>query len=159
MQSRPGHLSPNPFGRIGAYLPQVPVGRHRWPNLNDQTTLMSFSNAPLAHPALFKFIFKLMYICFSMLCSVQFSHVQLLATPWTTAHQASLSITNSWSLLKLMSIESVMPSISSSVTPFSSRPQSFPESGSFQISQLFASGGQSFRVSASTTVLPMNIQD
>ena len=38
------------------------------------------------------------------------SHVQLFATPWTVAHQASLSITNSWSLLKLMSIESVMPS-------------------------------------------------
>ena len=38
------------------------------------------------------------------------SHVQLFATPWTIAHQASLSITNSWSLLKLMSIKSVMPS-------------------------------------------------
>ena len=38
------------------------------------------------------------------------SHVRLFATPWTAAHQASLSITNSWSLLKLMSIESVMPS-------------------------------------------------
>ena len=38
------------------------------------------------------------------------SHLQLFATPWTAAHQASLSITNSWSLLKLMSIESVMPS-------------------------------------------------
>ena len=43
--------------------------------------------------------------------SVQsFSHVQFFTTPWTAAHQASLSITNSWSLLKLMSIESVMPS-------------------------------------------------
>ena len=42
--------------------------------------------------------------------SVQFSHVCLFATPWTAARQASLSITNSWSLLKLMSIESVMPS-------------------------------------------------
>ena len=38
------------------------------------------------------------------------SHVRVLATPWTAAHQASLSITNSWSLLKLMSIELVMPS-------------------------------------------------
>ena len=38
------------------------------------------------------------------------SHVQLFVTPWTEVHQASLSITNSWSLLKLMSIESVMPS-------------------------------------------------
>ena len=42
--------------------------------------------------------------------SVQFNHVRLFATPWTTACQASLSITNSWSLSKLMSIESVMPS-------------------------------------------------
>ena len=51
------------------------------------------------------------------------------------------------------------PAISSSVIPFSSYPQSFPASGSFQMSQLFASGGQSVGVSASTSVLPMNIQD
>ena len=51
------------------------------------------------------------------------------------------------------------PTISSPVVPFSSCPQSFPASGSFQISQLFASGGQSTGVSASTSVLPMNIQD
>ena len=51
------------------------------------------------------------------------------------------------------------PAISSSVVPFSSCPQSFPASGSFQINQLFASGGQSIRVSASTSVLPMNTQD
>ena len=51
------------------------------------------------------------------------------------------------------------PTISSSVDPFSSCPQSFPASGSFQMSQLFVSGGQSIRVSASASVLPMNIQD
>ena len=51
------------------------------------------------------------------------------------------------------------PTISSSVIPFSSCPQSFPASGSFQMSQLFTSGGQSIGVSASTSVLPMNIQD
>ena len=51
------------------------------------------------------------------------------------------------------------PIISSSVFPFSSCPQSFPASGSFQMSQLFTSGGQSFGVSASTSVLPMNTQD
>ena len=51
------------------------------------------------------------------------------------------------------------PTISSSVTPFSSCPQSFPASGSFQMSQLFASGGQSIGVSASTSALPMNTQD
>ena len=57
------------------------------------------------------------------------SHVRLFATPWTVAHQASLSFTISWSLLKLMSIESVMPS-----------------------------GGQGIGASASALVLPMNIQ-
>ena len=51
------------------------------------------------------------------------------------------------------------PAISSSVIPFSSCPQSFPASGSFQMSQLFASGGQSVGVSASTSVLPVNTQD
>ena len=51
------------------------------------------------------------------------------------------------------------PTISSSVVPFSSHPQSFPASGSFQMSQLFASGGQSIGVSASTSDLPMNIKD
>ena len=51
------------------------------------------------------------------------------------------------------------PTISSSVVPFSSHPQSFPASGSFQMSQFFPSGGQSIGVSASTSVLQMNIQD
>ena len=51
------------------------------------------------------------------------------------------------------------PTISSSVVPFSSCPQSFPASGSFQMSQLFASGGHSIGISASTSVLPTNAQD
>ena len=51
------------------------------------------------------------------------------------------------------------PTISSSVVPFSSCPQSFPASGSFPVSQFFASGGQSIGVSASASVLPVNIQD
>ena len=51
------------------------------------------------------------------------------------------------------------PTISSSVVPFSSCPQSFPASGSFQMSQIFTSGSQSIGVSASTSVLPMNTQD
>ena len=55
--------------------------------------------------------FEIHMILFFQFSSVQsLSHVQLFATPWITARQASLSITNSWSLLKLMSIESVMPS-------------------------------------------------
>ena len=84
----------------------------------------------------------------------------LFVMPWTAAHQASLSITNSWSLLELMSIESVMPSNRLILLhPLSSCLQSFPASGSFPMSQLIASGGQSIGASASTPVLPMNIQD
>ena len=76
------------------------------------------------------------------------SRVRLFVTPWAAARQASLSITTSWSLFKHMSIQSAMPSaISSSVVPFSSRPQSFPASGSFPVSQFFTSGGQSVGVS------------
>ena len=70
------------------------------------------------------------------------SRVRLFLTPWTAALQASLSITNSQSLLKLMFIESVTPSISPSVVPFSSCPQSFPGSGSFPKSQFFTPYGQ-----------------
>ena len=80
-------------------------------------------------------------------------------TSWTAARQASLSITSSQSLLKLMSVESVMPpTISSSVVPFSCL-QSFLTSGSFLMSWLFTSGGQSIWASASESVLTMNIQD
>ena len=63
-------------------------------------------------------------------------------------------------LLKLMSIELwCHPTVSSSVIPFSFHLQSFPASGSFQMSQIFASGGQSTGVSAWASVLPMNIED
>ena len=97
----------------------------------------------------------------SSLSSVQsLSHVQLFATQWTAACQASLSITNSRSLLKLMSIESVMPcnhlTLCHSLLLL---PQSFPASGSFPMSQFFASHGQSIGISASAFVPPMNIQD
>ena len=87
------------------------------------------------------------------------SRVQLFATPWTAARQSSLSITNSRSLLKLMSIDSVMPSNHLILfCPFYSHLQSFPASGSFPVSQLFASGGQSSGDSDSAAVPPMNIQ-
>ena len=96
----------------------------------------------------------------SLVPSVQLSHVRLFATPWTAACQASLSITNSWSLFKLMSIMLVMPSaISSSDVPFSSYLQSFPASGSIPVSRFSTSGGQSIGVSVSASVFPMNIQD
>ena len=83
------------------------------------------------------------------------SHVWLFMNPWTAAHQASLSITNSRSLLKLMWCH---PTISSSVTCFSFCLQSFPATGSFPMSYFFASGGQSITGSASISVPPMNIQ-
>ena len=96
------------------------------------------------------------------------SHVRLGETPRTAACQASLSFTISHSLLKFISIESVMPSnlchpclsvmlTSSSGIPFSSCCPPFPASGSFPMSQPFAPGGQSIGVSASASVLPMNI--
>ena len=98
--------------------------------------------------------------------SVQFSSVQslsrvwLFATPWIAAHQASLSITNSRvHPNSCASSRWCHPAISSSVVPFSSCPQSLPASGSFPVSQFFAWGGQSFGVSASASVLPMNTQD
>ena len=92
-------------------------------------------------------------LCFS---SVQLlSRVRLFVTPWTAARLASLSIANSRSLLKLMSVDSVMLSISSSVVPFSSCPQSFPAPGSFPMSQFFASCGQSIG-SFSFSISPSN---
>ena len=98
--------------------------------------------------------------CYMPVSVQSLSRVHLFATPWTAAHKASLSIIKSWSLLKLMSIESWWhPTISSSVVPFFSCLQSFPASGSFQMSHFFTSGGQSIGASASASVLLMNIQD
>ena len=99
------------------------------------------------------------YIIYQIRSDQSLSRVRLFATPWIAARQASLSITNSRSSLKLMSIESVCHPAISSVIPFSSCPQSLPASGSFPLSQLFTWGGQSTGVSASASVLPMNTQD
>ena len=103
--------------------------------------------------------FSLFYEKISSIQSL--SHVQLFATPWTAACQASLSITNFQNLLKLMSIESVMPSNHLILChhPLLLLPSVFSASGSFPMSQFFMSGGQSIGVSASTSVLPMNTQD
>ena len=100
-----------------------------------------------------------------MLVTVQFSSIQslscvwLFASPWTAAHQASLpsptprACSNSCPLSWWCH-----PTISSSLVPFSCL-QSFPASGSFQMSQFLTWGGQSIRLSASASVLPMNVQD
>ena len=97
---------------------------------------------------------------FSQSSSVQsLSCVWLFATAWTAARQASLSSTNSQACSSsCLSSLWCYPTISSCVIPFTSCPQSWPASGSFQMSHFFASGGQSIGVSASTSVLTMNIQ-
>ena len=98
--------------------------------------------------------------------SLQFSLVQFSCSVVSDSmdyskpvHDQSLTITNSQSLLKLMSIEldGCHPTISFSVILFSCLP--FPASGSFQMSQLFTSNDQSIGASASASVLPMNIED
>ena len=88
------------------------------------------------------------------------SRVPLFATPWTVARQASCpsptpgAYSNSCPLSQWCH-----PNISSSAVPFSSCLQSFPVSGSFPVSQFFTSSSQSTGVSASSSVLPVNIQD
>ena len=83
-----------------------------------------------------------------------------LVTPWTAAHQASLSITNSQSLFKVMSIESLMSSSHLIFChPLLHLPSMFSSIRMFSKHQYFASGSQSIGVSASASFLPMNIQD
>ena len=94
--------------------------------------------------------------------SVQFSSVAQLCRllAWTASRQAFLSITSSWSLLKLISIELVMPSNHLILCrPLLLPPSIFPSIKVFSNGQFFASGGQSIGASASASVLPMNIQD
>ena len=97
---------------------------------------------------------------------VQFSSVQslsrvrLFATPWTVARQTSLSIADSRSLHKLISMESVMPSSHLTLfRPLLLLPSIFPSIRVFQMSQFFSSGGQSIGISALASIVPMNIQD
>ena len=96
-----------------------------------------------------------MYIC---CCSFTKSHKTLCdpidcSTPGFPVHHQLLELSQTHVHWVSDAIQPSHP-----VTPFSSCPQSFPESGSFPVSQLFASGGQRFGVSASASVLPMNIQ-
>ena len=87
------------------------------------------------------------------------SHVWLFVTPWTAARQAPLSSTCSQSLLKFTSIGSVL--LSNHIIlyhPLILLPSIIPASGSFPVSQIFSSGSQRIRASASAPVFPMNIQ-
>ena len=87
------------------------------------------------------------------------SHVRLFATPWTAAHQAFLSFSIAQSLLKLMSIDSVMPFNHLILChPLLLLLSIFPALGSFPVSWLFASGGQNTGASVSASVLPVHIQ-
>ena len=98
------------------------------------------------------------FIFFSSVQSL--SRVRLFVTPWTAARQASLSITNSQSLPKLMSIESVMPSSHLILCrPLLLLPPIPPNIRVFPMSQLFAWGGQRTGVSVSASILPKNTQD
>ena len=133
------------------------------------TNLASFFIPPLTcganHASTFLYVFWSWLLIYDGWLSDQIrsdqslSRVWLFATPWITARQASLSITNSQSSLRLMSIESVMPfNHLNSVIPFSSCPQSLPASESFPMSQLFAWGGQRTGVSALASFLPKKSQ-
>ena len=92
--------------------------------------------------------------------NIIFLCVWLFATPWTAGHQASLSLTISWSLLKCMSIESVMPSNDLLCHPFSPAFNLSLHQGLFSMSWGFPSGGLSIGASASALalILPVNIQ-
>ena len=141
-----GYVILNPWGKNSSCWPQVVSYLHSSHSYED---------------------WSLQRICFyrtfliPKLLSVQsFSCVWLYATWWTAARQASLSVTSSSSLFKPMSIQWWCHStISCSAVPFSSCLLSFPKSGSFQMSPFFTSGSQSIGISASASVLPVNIQD
>ena len=105
-----------------------------------------------------QFPLPLLYPHLTFVVVQSLSHVWLFVTSWTAACQAFLSFTISQSLLELLSIKSMMPSNHLILVALFSCPQSFTESGSFPVSQLFASGGQSIRALASASVLPMTIQ-
>ena len=115
-----------------------------------------------------RFVYPITFLAKEIMNSVLFqfssvkllNHVQHFETPWTAVRQATLSTAHSQSCSNPCPVSWwCHPTFSSSVVPFSSRLQSFPASGSFPMSQFFASGDQSIGTSASTSVLPMNIQD
>ena len=117
----------------------------------------------LATIGVYSFFFSINCCCYSVimlcLCDTLFFESWLFETPWTAARQAPLSFTisrlcsNSYPLSRWCYL-----TISSSATHFSFFLQSFPASGSLLMSRLSSSGGQSIGASASTSVLPMNIQ-
>ena len=137
-----------------------------------QARVLEWGAIAFSSPSLYKFKKRfLLKFCVAVMTpsstwsSVQFSSVQSLSrvwlfeTPWTAAHQACPSPTPRVYSNSCPLSQWCHPTISSSVVPFSSHLQSFPASGTFQMSQFFTSGGQSIGVSASASVHLMNIQD
>ena len=115
----------------------------------DDTTLMAESEEEL------KSLLMKVKVCVSV---KSLSRVRLFATPWITAHQGSLSITNSQSSLRLMSIGSVMPSSHLILSrPLLLLPPIPPASESFPMGQLFVWGGQSTGASALASFLPKKL--
>ena len=139
------------------FFPSTVVNSYKWKKLNWNSDILA---SPLQTGRGYHWKWSLSSCMYSFSSVQSLSCVWLFVTPWTAGRQASLSITSSRSLLNSCpSSRWYHLTISSSVVPFSLHLQSFPASGSFQMSQLFASGSQSIRVSASASVLPMNIQD
>ena len=123
--------------RLSRVFPSTTVRRHQF-----------FSTQP--------FLLSSCYICTSV---QSLSHVQLFTTPWTAACQASLSFSISWSFLKLMSIELVVPSNHLILGhPLLILPSIFPRIRIFSSELVLHSRWQRIKTSASTSVLPINIQ-
>ena len=142
-------------GGRGMVICPRPLSYHRqgpqlWVSISRQMYWFQFRGSDVSE------IYSLFSVA-EAISSVQLlSRVWLFVTPWITARQASRSITSSRSPLKPMSIESVMPSSHLILyRPLLLLPSIFPSIRSFQMSQLFASGGQSIGVSASTSVEAM----
>ena len=131
------------------------------------STKVKIENSTFPEPS-FIFILPVLFpLCFrrkvvAVKTYIQFSSAQscsIFVAPWVAARETSLSITNSWSLFKCMSIELMMPcNHVISCSPLRHMP-SFPASGSFPMNKFFTSSGRSIGPSASASVLPMNIQD
>ena len=156
-----------------SWVESLPLGQGRereeqregwffWKSLQKsrQCKVQSGDHSGPPHPPGIVLIFRWVHLVDVVVQSL--SRVRLFVTPWTAACQASLSFTISQTLLRFISIESVMPSnhliFCCALLPFSSRLQSFPASGSFPGSWFFPSGSQNIAASASASVLPMNIQ-
>ena len=138
-------------------LKQVPFFQHL-----SQTISVFFDIPPLLlnnYDSSYQNTSTFLHFCVQFSPVQLLSHVQLFVTPWITAHKVSLSITNSQSLPKLMSIESVMPSNHLILCRLSPPAFNLSQLQSFQMNQFFASGGHSIGVSASASIFPMNIQD